>query len=77
MLNFILAVNGLTCNCTLFTGSYTLPFLLAGVWPIVGSIVMCLIRFVKDSEDNGEIVVSNGELASVRDSLTDPKWQHG
>ncbi|XP_030370865.1 monocarboxylate transporter 10 isoform X2 [Scaptodrosophila lebanonensis] len=33
------------------TGSYTVPFILAGLPPLVGSSLLCLIRYVKDDEN--------------------------
>ncbi|XP_078046672.1 monocarboxylate transporter 10-like protein kar isoform X1 [Augochlora pura] len=34
------------------TGSYDLPFFLAGIPPIVGALMMFLIKFVKDDDEN-------------------------
>lgn len=63
------------------TGSYTMPFILAGIPPIVGAIVMFLIRCVKDdgigkdNEKNGDNLVIepkqawNGEISLTNGNI--------
>ncbi|XP_046404401.1 monocarboxylate transporter 10 isoform X2 [Ischnura elegans] len=45
------------------TGSYTVPFLLAGIPPIIGAMVLLLIRFVKSPETDTPL--PNGNINSL------------
>ncbi|XP_061397088.1 monocarboxylate transporter 10 [Musca vetustissima] len=56
-------------------GSYTIPLILAGIPPIIGSAILFLIRFIKDEptleKTNGVIVVANGTDANGGDNDED------
>lgn len=42
-------VNDSACDC--YSGTYDLPFILAGIPPIVGALLMFIIRCVKQNDD--------------------------
>jgi hypothetical protein len=45
------------------TGSYTLPFLLAGVPPILGGLCLSIVYFVGDKKKpDPEMLITNGKL---------------
>ncbi|XP_017764486.1 PREDICTED: monocarboxylate transporter 10 [Eufriesea mexicana] len=48
------------------TGSYDLPFFLAGIPPIVGALTMFLIKFVKDEEQNTSVSGNVGDKAACQ-----------
>ncbi|XP_076762667.1 monocarboxylate transporter 10-like protein kar isoform X2 [Xylocopa sonorina] len=48
------------------TGSYNLPFYLAGVPPIMAGFTMFLIRCVKDEEDQDTVTQSTGDKAAYQ-----------
>lgn len=50
------------------TKSYTFAFFLAGIPPICGAVMMCLISFVKDEPVDVEDII---------DSLAKPAWIEG
>ncbi|KAG4075141.1 hypothetical protein HA402_006158 [Bradysia odoriphaga] len=52
------------------TKSYTLAFFLAGIPPICGAVIMCLIGFVKDEPDNVEDENDN----QLEIALAKPAW---
>ncbi|XP_015520454.1 monocarboxylate transporter 10 isoform X1 [Neodiprion lecontei] len=57
-------------------GSYTLAFILAGVPPIVGAIVMFLVRFVDDNTTGcGKDETEPSEC--LHQPLAQPAWQNG
>lgn len=56
------------------SGSYTLPFILAGIPPIIGAVAMFLVYRVKDEPVVEEC---DDELGAAKESLTDPKRQNG
>ncbi|OXU27002.1 hypothetical protein TSAR_014654 [Trichomalopsis sarcophagae] len=56
------------------TGSYTVPFILAGIPPIVGALAMF---FVYRVHDEPAIEQCDDELGAAKESLTDSKRQNG
>lgn len=55
------------------TKSYTFAFFLAGIPPICGAVMMCLVSFVKDGPaDVEDIIDSQLEIA-----LAKPAWTEG
>lgn len=55
------------------TKSYTFAFFLAGIPPICGAVIMCLINFVKDEPDNFEDIVDH----QLEIALAKPAWTEG
>ncbi|OAD61860.1 Monocarboxylate transporter 10 [Eufriesea mexicana] len=52
------------------TGSYDLPFFLAGIPPIVGALTMFLIKFVKDEEQNTSVSGNVGDKAACQNGCS-------
>lgn len=55
------------------TKSYTFAFFLAGIPPIIGAVMMCLISFVKDEPVNAEDNIDN----QLEIALAKPAWIEG